>query len=132
WGGRSAPARPGRPRWAAGVERGAGRRRGDARARAAAGRYGARRWYTNYRDLLADADVDAVINLTPIPLHAETTRAALAAGKHVYTEKPLASSLEEARGLRDQAGRQGRVLGCAPSVMLFPQRLYAPALLRAG
>ena len=41
--------------------------------------------------MLAESDADAVINLTPIQTHAETTLAALTAGKHVYSEKPAAT-----------------------------------------
>src|SRR5215211_9245682 len=53
--------------------------------------------YDDYRSMLAESDAEAVINLTPIQLHAETTLAALGAGKHVYSEKPIASRLENAR-----------------------------------
>jgi predicted dehydrogenase len=41
-------------------------------------------------ELMADAAIDVVLNLTPPSAHAEVTRAALAAGKHLYSEKPLA------------------------------------------
>jgi predicted dehydrogenase len=91
--------------------------------------------YTDYRQMLADIAeegprfADAVINLTPIQLHTETTLAALEAGKHVYTEKPVASTLAEAEQIRDAAQAAGRILVCAPCVRLFPQVRYAAALL---
>ena len=57
--------------------------RSESRARAVAAQYGARAWYTDYRRLLDESGAELVANLTPIPMHAETTLAALQAGKHV-------------------------------------------------
>ena len=51
--------------------------------------------YTDYHDLLADRNVDAVFIMTPEHLHHDMTTAALQAGKHVYIEKPLAHTIEE-------------------------------------
>lgn len=100
-----------------------------ARAEAVAAQYGIPHVFTDYRQMLAEADADAVINLTPIQLHAETTLAALAAGKHVYTEKPVASTVADAARIRDAAAQARRKLVCAPCVMLFPQVRYARKLL---
>src|SRR5262245_25271328 len=50
----------------------------------------------DYRDVLAAADVDAVIIALPPALHADAAVAALETGKHVYVEKPLATSLADA------------------------------------
>src|ERR671913_1430729 len=52
--------------------------------------------YDDYRTMLTESDAEAVINLTPIQAHTETTLAALAAGKHAYSEKPVATSLDDA------------------------------------
>jgi predicted dehydrogenase len=106
--------------------------RSDERARAVAAQYGARAWYTDYVRMLAESDADLVANLTPIQLHAETTLAALQAGKHVYSEKPVATSVREAERIRTEARQRGLTLVCAPSVLLFPQVRYAQALLREG
>jgi predicted dehydrogenase len=51
--------------------------------------------YVDYRDLLADKNVDAVFIMTPEHLHHDMAIAALRAGKHVYVEKPLAHTIEE-------------------------------------
>ena len=51
--------------------------------------------HVDYRELLADKDVDAVFIMTPEHLHRDMTIAALRAGKHVYVEKPLAHTIEE-------------------------------------
>ena len=57
---------------------------------------GIARWTTDYQDLLADAEIDAVIIATPEFLHAEQTIAAATLGKHVLCEKPIAATLSEA------------------------------------
>jgi predicted dehydrogenase len=106
--------------------------RTERRARSVAESYGVRAWYTDYARMLAETDVEAVVNLTPIQLHAETTIAALKAGKHVYTEKPVATTVADARRIRDEARRRGLRLVCAPCVMLFPQVRYVRSLLEAG
>lgn len=69
-------------------------------------------------DLLADPAVDIVLNLTVPKAHAEVAGAALAAGKHVYNEKPLALEIEEARSLLERAGSAGLRVGCAPDTFL--------------
>ncbi|OIV35812.1 oxidoreductase [Mangrovactinospora gilvigrisea] len=69
-------------------------------------------------ELLARDDVDAVLNLTIPAVHAEVARAALAAGKHVYGEKPLATTREEADGVLEHAAAAGLRVGCAPDTVL--------------
>jgi predicted dehydrogenase len=69
-------------------------------------------------ELVADPDVDLVLNLTPPKAHAALVRAALEAGKHVYTEKPLGTTAAEGRELVAEAERRGLRLGCAPDTFL--------------
>lgn len=69
-------------------------------------------------ELIADPEVELVLNLTPPTAHAAVVGAALAAGKHVYTEKPLAATAAEAKELVAEAGRRGLRLGCAPDTFL--------------
>lgn len=64
--------------------------------------------------LLAREDIQIIVNLTPPKAHYDISRRALEAGKHVYTEKPLATNTEEANALVDLAGEKGLLLGCAP------------------
>jgi len=66
-------------------------------AKAAAEEFGIERWTVDYREILADPEVDAVIIATPPYLHTEHLTAALAARKHVLLEKPLAESPESVR-----------------------------------
>ena len=68
--------------------------------------------------LLADPDVDLVINLTTPAAHAEVATAAIAAGKSVYNEKPLASDRVNGRKLLDRARARGVRIGCAPDTFL--------------
>ena len=69
-------------------------------------------------ELVADPEVELVLNLTPPTAHAAVTRAALDAGKHVYSEKPLATSVGEGRTLVAEADRLGLRVGCAPDTFL--------------
>lgn len=70
--------------------------------------------YPSLDDVLADPAVDAVVNLTFPSVHAEVTTAALEAGKHVHSEKPLAIDYVEARALVELASDRGLRLGCSP------------------
>ena len=70
------------------------------------------------KELLADRDVDLVVNLTPPLAHAETSLAIIRAGKHVWSEKPLAATLGDAARLVDAAREAGVRLGCAPDTFL--------------
>ncbi|MCX6049440.1 MAG: Gfo/Idh/MocA family oxidoreductase [Chloroflexi bacterium] len=106
--------------------------RTEARVRAVADQYNIPHWSTDYHNLLNETDADAVINLTPIQWHKETTLAALEAGKHVYTEKPVASTVADGQRIQKLANSAGLKLVCAPCVMLFPQVRYAQALLADG
>lgn len=68
--------------------------------------------------LMADAGVDLVLNLTIPAAHAQVALAAVAAGKHVYGEKPLAATTAEARKVLDAAAAAGVTVGCAPDTVL--------------
>lgn len=61
--------------------------------------------YTNYKELLANVDVEAVSVCTPNYLHAPISIDALNAGKHVLCEKPMATSSEEAQSMIDAAAK---------------------------
>ena len=106
--------------------------RTETRVRQVANEYGIPHRYTNYARMLGEVEADAVVNLTPIQLHAETTLMALEAGKHVYSEKPVATSSAEARRLRSAARDRELVIVCAPSILLFPQIREVRRLIEHG
>ena len=69
--------------------------------------------YSNYSALVADSDIDAVFVAVPNNLHAAVAAAAFAAGKHVLCEKPMASTVEEARRMLAAAESAGKSLAIA-------------------
>jgi predicted dehydrogenase len=78
------------------------------------GRHYGLRVYPDYEALLADPEVDIVVNLTNIGSHYEVTRRALMAGKHVYSEKPITTDLAHTQALFAMAAERKLVLGSAP------------------
>jgi predicted dehydrogenase len=82
--------------------------------------------------LYSAEDVDLVLNLTIPAAHAEVAHAAIAAGKHVYGEKPLAATTAEAREVLAAADRAGVRVGCAPDTVLGTGVQTARASLDAG
>ena len=64
----------------------------------------------SYEHLLADRDVEAVINTTPNDVHLATTRQAADAGKHVFLEKPIANTVSDGRAITEACRRAGVVL----------------------
>ena len=78
----------------------------------AAAQHNVSRTYTDYRQLVNDSEVDAVFIATPHFLHYQMTMAAIAAGKHVFCEKPLAMNAREAEEMVQAAKAAGVKLGC--------------------
>lgn len=70
------------------------------------------------QELLRRDDIDLVLNLTVPAAHAEVSLAAIEAGKHVYTEKPLAISLKDGKAIMKAATRKGVTVGAAPDTVL--------------
>lgn len=69
-------------------------------------------------ELLADSEIEIVVNLTIPKAHAEVSLAALEAGKHVYVEKPLAVTREDGQKILETAKVKGLMVGCAPDTFL--------------
>lgn len=80
------------------------------RARLAAEKYGAAKVFTDYRELLADPEINAVSICTWNNTHAEISIAALNAGKHVLVEKPLCRTVEEALRVQEAVKSSGKLL----------------------
>src|SRR5690606_2323366 len=78
-------------------------------ARQKAGEFGFERATGDWRELIADPEVEVVSITTPNAFHAEMAIAALEAGKHVWCEKPMAVALEDAERMEAAARTAGRV-----------------------
>ena len=83
-------------------------------------------------ELLANEEIEIVVNLTPPKFHYEISKKALLSGKNVYTEKPLGLNTEEADSLVALAEEKGLLLGCAPETNYGASVSTAKALLEKG
>jgi predicted dehydrogenase len=101
------------------------------RSRAVEAAFGVRSFDT-VEALLASPDVDVVVNITTPLAHAEVSLAAIAAGKDVYVEKPLAATLTDARRVLEAASAAGRLVGCAPDTSLGSAVQTARAAIDEG
>jgi predicted dehydrogenase len=82
--------------------------------------------------LLADSEIDIVLNLTIPAAHFDVSFSALTAGKHVFTEKPLATSASDGRRLVAEAAERGLLLGSAPDTFLGAAGRRARRLMDEG
>lgn len=80
--------------------------------------YGIAKGYSSMEEMLQDKELTIILNLTRPLEHYATTKAALLAGKHVYVEKPLATTYEQGLELADLAREKGLMLGGAPDTFL--------------
>ena len=106
--------------------------RDGARARAAADKLSIAKAYGSYEELLADPEIEAIYNPLPNELHVPWTEKALAAGKHVLCEKPIALDAEEARRLIRARDASGKLVAEAFMVRFHPQWKRARELVRSG
>jgi len=104
----------------------------EERAQWAKATYGAKEAYTEVDRMLEQADIEAVIDLTPIAEHGAINLKALDAGKHLYTEKSMATSMEVADAMIDKAKKTGLKLACAAPVMLSPLNVAVKRLMDSG
>lgn len=88
--------------------------------------------YPTLEALLADPAIELVVNLTAFAAHKAVTEQALRAGKHVYSEKPLATPYAGAQALVDLAGELGLRLGCSPFTLMGQAQQTAWKLIRDG
>ena len=88
------------------------------KARAKKEQYGFKKAYATGDELIGDPDVDLVLNLTTPAAHYLYNIAAVRAGKHVYTEKPLAATFAEGKEIMDLAKEKGLYVGCAPDTFM--------------
>jgi len=89
-----------------------------SRAEWAVEHYNIPKLYNDMYELFADPEVDIVLNITRPYEHFDVTMAALKAGKHVYSEKPLAATLDEGRQIMALAKEKGLMVGGAPDTFM--------------
>lgn len=94
--------------------------------------FGARKWYADWRELLADPEIEAVYIATPVHWHAEQTIAAAEAGKHVLCEKPMALNVEECDRMIAACQANGVKLGVAYYRHFYPVIARVKELIAAG
>ena len=88
--------------------------------------------YTDWKVLITDPDVDAVIIAVPHPMHADMAMAALNAGKHVLTEKPVDIRVSKAKALNECAAGSGKVFGIMFNQRTNPLFQKAREIIRSG
>lgn len=104
----------------------------EARAQEMALQFGFDRATGDWRDLIADPDVHMISITTPNGLHREMAVAALAAGKHVWCEKPMALTLDDAREMERAARAAGRKTQLGYNYVSNPAYTHACRLVAAG
>ena len=98
----------------------------------AAAQLGSVPFTTESNDIVRSSVIDFVMILASMPQHAALACAALESGKHVFMEKPLATSFDEARSVVDLARRGDRLLVCAPFTTLSPTFQCVASHIRRG
>ena len=88
--------------------------------------------YSDYKELLANKDIDGVLISTPDHWHALVAIAAVEAGKDVYLQKPASLTIAEGRALSDAVHRSGRIFQIGSQQRSTPQFRYAAELVRNG
>ena len=83
-------------------------------------------------DLLEDDSLAGIVIATETPAHAELAERALRAGKHVFVEKPMAQTVEDAARLVEIAEGEGRILMVGHLLVYHPAFRYVDALIRSG
>ena len=102
------------------------------KAKAEAERLGIPKHHGSYDELIADPDIDAVVNPLPNTMHHEWTIKAANAGKHVMCEKPIAMTVQEAREMHDAAEANGVQLAEAFTHRLTGQMRYVRECVANG
>jgi predicted dehydrogenase len=101
-------------------------------AEAARKAFGAKLAFIDYRAMVASKEIDAVAVVVRVPSHYEPTKAAIEAGKHVYTEWPLGRTTAEAEELAALAKAKGVQTACGLQSRVSPALLYMKEQIEAG
>ena len=104
----------------------------ESAAKEAQEKVGAGRYETDFRRLIDDPSIEALALLTPIPLHYEQAVAAIEAGKHVYVQKTMTETVDEATDLIERAKSKQVLLTAAPGMMISPYLQQVKRIIEAG
>lgn len=104
----------------------------EVRVKEIAEKYAVKKVYTDYKDLIADEEVEAVIVVTPDQVHAEVSIAAMKAGKHVLCEKPMSLSLDECKDMIRVSEETGKKLMVGQICRMAPGFIEAKRLVDSG
>jgi len=88
--------------------------------------------YTDYSEMLNELDLEAIIVCTPHVLHYEHVMAGLKKGLHVFVEKPMAISIDQAEKMRNTAEKKGLVLAVGYQRHFQPEYFYAREIIKSG
>ena len=88
--------------------------------------------YTDFDEMIADADLDGVAIVTSTPMHHRFAMKAMEAGLHVITEKPMGLTLKACRQMRETSRSTGKVMAVAENFRRDPMNRLTKALLEAG
>jgi len=102
------------------------------KAKEAAEKFGARTSYGDLDKMLAEGDFELLVNNTPIPQHFAVSTKALKAGRHVYTQKPMTTGVDEATELIATAKQAGKILASAPEHPVRPMIRTIHDMIREG
>jgi len=97
-----------------------------------ASRFGVARWTVDWREVVEDPRIDAIDITTSNDAHPEIALAAIAAGKHVYCEKPMANSARQAKAMLDAATAAGVRSLVGYNYLCNPVQAYARQLITSG
>src|ERR1700730_18124599 len=106
--------------------------RSEERLRAIAGRHGLTRWTTSLDEVLGDPEIDVYFDTQVTSAREDAVARAIAAGKHVYTEKPVAASAAAAYALAEAARDAGITHGVVQDKLFLPGMIKLRRLLREG
>jgi len=102
------------------------------RAKRAAVKHHVPHYYPHIDEMLAGAEFDLLVNLTDIQEHYRLNKQAIQAGKHVWSEKPMAGNYEEGKRLLELAKKQGVCIWAAPTVVTSPQFAFMARTITGG
>jgi predicted dehydrogenase len=102
------------------------------RAKAQAERFNIPNHYSHIDQMLAGAAFDLMVNLTDMQEHEHLNRQAIEAGKHVWSEKPMANSLDAGQQLLEAARKKGVRMWGAPAMVVSPQFAFMAKTVAAG